>query len=113
MRTGNGLYVEYATGERELYDLGEDPYQLDNRYGRTDPESLRRLEGRLAALRGCSGSGCRAAEEGPPREVEIGMPVGGQDEDPAFAVGELGQRLGVSRLEGREGRAPLSLVRSP
>ncbi|QIN85021.1 sulfatase-like hydrolase/transferase [Rubrobacter tropicus] len=62
VRTGDRLYVEYATGERELYDLKEDPHQLNNRYGRTDPGALRRLEGRLAALRDCSGAGCRAAE---------------------------------------------------
>ncbi|MEA2676875.1 MAG: hypothetical protein QOJ81_1016 [Chloroflexota bacterium] len=26
-------YVEYETGERELYDLAADPYELNNRYG--------------------------------------------------------------------------------
>ena len=26
-------YVEYATGERELYDLDDDPYELENIYG--------------------------------------------------------------------------------
>jgi len=64
VRTGDHLYVEYATGERELYDLREDPYQLDNRYDSADPELLRRLRERLQELRKCSGSDCVAAEEG-------------------------------------------------
>ena len=65
VRTGDLLYVEYGNGERELYDLKEDPHQLENLYETADPELLRRLQGRLAALRDCSGSGCRTAEEGP------------------------------------------------
>ena len=30
IRTEEHLYVEYGTGERELYDLKKDPYQVDN-----------------------------------------------------------------------------------
>jgi N-acetylglucosamine-6-sulfatase len=63
IRTEEHLYVEYGTGERELYDLREAPYQLNNVYESTDPELLRRLQGRLAALRGCSGTTCEAAED--------------------------------------------------
>ncbi len=62
VRTQDHLYVEYGTGERELYDLRKDPHQLNNRYDAADPEHLRRLKGRLALLRGCSGDNCRAAE---------------------------------------------------
>jgi arylsulfatase A-like enzyme len=65
VRTEARLYVEYGDGGRELYDLGEDPHQLVNRHETVEPELLRRLQGRLAALRGCSDSGCRAAEEEP------------------------------------------------
>ena len=65
VRTGDHLYVEYGDGGRELYDLREDPHQLDNLYEKADPGLLRTLQERLAALRDCSGSGCRAAEEGP------------------------------------------------
>ena len=63
VRTADHLYVEYETGERELYDLREDPYQLNNLYEGADPELLRRLQERLEALRGCSGAGCRTAED--------------------------------------------------
>jgi arylsulfatase A-like enzyme len=65
IRTEEYLYVEYGTSERELYDLRDTPYQLDNVYKESaDSELLRRLQGRLAALRGCFGTTCRAAEGG-------------------------------------------------
>jgi N-acetylglucosamine-6-sulfatase len=63
IRTEEHLYVEYETGERELYDLRETPYQLSNVYESTDPELVRHLQRRLAALRGCSGTSCEAAED--------------------------------------------------
>jgi len=37
VRIADHLYVECETGERELYDLEEDPYQLMNRYDTADP----------------------------------------------------------------------------
>jgi N-acetylglucosamine-6-sulfatase len=64
VRTGDHLYVEYDNGERELYDLRKDPYQLNDRYEAAQPELVRRLRGRLGALRGCSGDDCRVAENG-------------------------------------------------
>jgi arylsulfatase A-like enzyme len=54
-------YVEYENGEREYYDLAEDPHQLNNAPEEASPE-LRR---RLAALRRCVGDGCRAADGDP------------------------------------------------
>ena len=64
VRTADHLYVEYETGERELYDLKEDPYQLRNRYDTADPNLVRRMEERLGTLRGCAGATCRATEDG-------------------------------------------------
>jgi arylsulfatase A-like enzyme len=64
LRTEGGLYVEYEGGERELYDMREDPYQLDNRYEKSDPGLIRRAEEGLEALRGCAGAACRTAEDG-------------------------------------------------
>jgi N-acetylglucosamine-6-sulfatase len=64
IRTAEHLYVEYETGERELYDLEEDPYEVHNLYENAGSDLVRRAEGRLAALRGCSGADCRAAEGG-------------------------------------------------
>jgi N-acetylglucosamine-6-sulfatase len=62
IRSAEHLYVEYENGEGELYDLREDPYQLNNQYDVADPELLRHLRGQLAALRGCSETDCRKAE---------------------------------------------------
>jgi N-acetylglucosamine-6-sulfatase len=64
IRTEEHLYVEYGTGERELYDLKKDPYQVDNVFETSGTDLVRRMEGRLAALQGCSGADCRAAEGG-------------------------------------------------
>ncbi len=64
IRTEDRLYVEYATGESELYDLEKDPYQLDNDYEDTELKRLWRLEGWLEALRDCAEEECRAAEDG-------------------------------------------------
>ena len=55
-------YVEYQGGERELYDLSADPYELENSYNGTPPTDL---ETRLDALKVCAGDACRAAENGP------------------------------------------------
>ena len=41
------VYTEYETGERELYDLGGDPWQLRNLAGQ---ERLAGVEASLAAL---------------------------------------------------------------
>ncbi len=64
IRTQRHLYVEYDTGERELYDLKKDPYELRNIYEGADPGLLRRLQERLGQLRGCAGADCRAVEGG-------------------------------------------------
>jgi N-acetylglucosamine-6-sulfatase len=64
VRTEDRLYVEYETGESELYDLRRDPYQLNNVYEDTELKHLWRLEEGLDALRDCAGEECRVAEDG-------------------------------------------------
>ena len=61
IRTPDYVYVEYSTGERELYDLKNDPYQLQN-LAATKPELLNQLAAQLAKLRKCSGAECRIAD---------------------------------------------------
>lgn len=58
LRTRDRLYVEYATGERELYDLVADPFELANRYDSMRPGAVAPLAARLASLRRCSGPSC-------------------------------------------------------
>jgi arylsulfatase A-like enzyme len=68
LRTNNYLYVDYKTGEHELYDLRKDPYELNNMYATARPEITQRLEAQLDALRQCSAAQCRAAESDQPAE---------------------------------------------
>jgi hypothetical protein len=55
----NYLYVEYVTGERELYNLQNDPYQLQNIYSTANPVLLGLLAQQLNILRNCAGATCR------------------------------------------------------
>ncbi len=60
VRTGRWLYIEYETGETELYDLQADPQQLDSRHAAPELAGVRAdLAARLAILRDCSGASCR------------------------------------------------------
>ena len=53
-------YVEYGTGERELYDLNSDPDQLVSHHSDPNYASVQAgLAQRLAALRACAGASCR------------------------------------------------------
>ena len=56
---GGRIYVEYASGtsagDRELYDVRDDPYQLNNLMD--DGETPTYLRERLAALKTCAGDG--------------------------------------------------------
>jgi N-acetylglucosamine-6-sulfatase len=63
IRTNTHTYVEYGTGERELYDHRADPYQLTNLASAADPVLLARLAGWMQALAGCAGAGCHGVEE--------------------------------------------------
>jgi N-acetylglucosamine-6-sulfatase len=60
IRTQRYVYIEYKTGERELYDLDEDPYELHNVADNAGYERIRaRLALRLAKLDACKGETCR------------------------------------------------------
>jgi N-acetylglucosamine-6-sulfatase len=72
LRTNNYLYVEYNTGEHELYDLRKDPNELNNMYATAPPEITQRLEAQLDALRQCSAAECRAAESDQPGKRPTG-----------------------------------------
>jgi arylsulfatase A-like enzyme len=65
IRTAAYLYVEYPTDERELYDLQNDPYQLENIVTTAEPKLVAELAQRLQELAGCSGEECRTIEDRP------------------------------------------------
>lgn len=62
LRTAQQTYVEYDTGERELYDLASDPYQLSNRAASADASELAQLSAWLDQYSKCAGESCRQAD---------------------------------------------------
>lgn len=62
LRTETQTYVKYATGERELYNLPGDPYQLNSRHVGAPPQVIAQFDAWLEALRDCTGTYCRNAE---------------------------------------------------
>lgn len=63
LRTRRFTYVEYVTGEVELYDDLADPDQLHNLAATASPALLGRLADRVAALEDCRAAACRRAED--------------------------------------------------
>ncbi len=67
LRTENRTYVEYVTGERELYDLANDPHQLQNLASDSDyAAEVDHFHAWLDAFRACSGRACRTVENQSP-----------------------------------------------
>jgi N-acetylglucosamine-6-sulfatase len=65
LRTPNWLYVSYRNGERELYDVANDPYELNNIIGTADPTLVAALNSQLQAMRACAGPTCLSADSLP------------------------------------------------
>ncbi len=65
VRTKTTKYVEYASGEREYYDLATDPHELHNLATTADRTYLAKLAAVLSRLQGCAGKSCAAAEATP------------------------------------------------
>ncbi len=62
IRSKQFLYVEYADGEREYYDLRTDPYELHNLAAELTPAQISVLHAELLALQNChDGQSCWAA----------------------------------------------------
>ena len=60
LRTYRYIYLEYDSGDVELYDLERDPYQLESLHADPRHARLRReLAARLALLAVCRGRSCR------------------------------------------------------
>jgi N-acetylglucosamine-6-sulfatase len=65
VRAETHKYVEYENGERELYNLKADPYELESLHENADPSLLHNLKTKLDTLKSCAGEGCREAENAP------------------------------------------------
>jgi N-acetylglucosamine-6-sulfatase len=60
IRTDRYLWIEYAQGDRELYDLVRDPYELTSLHADSALAPVREtLAQKLATLRSCRGPTCR------------------------------------------------------
>ncbi|MEI6361136.1 MAG: sulfatase [Actinomycetes bacterium] len=75
LRTPQWLFVVYRDGERELYDLAADPYELNNIVSTADPAIVAALNSQLQALRACQGPGCRVADSLPVPPPPSAAPV--------------------------------------
>ena len=62
LRTNTRTYVEWENGDRELYDLREDPHELRSTYETADSALIAKLSAQLDDLKGCAAEQCRAAE---------------------------------------------------
>ena len=61
IRSRNFLYAEHRNGDRELYDLRKDPYELQSQHANPAYELIRNaLAARLHNLVTCAGATCRA-----------------------------------------------------
>lgn len=62
LRTPNWLFVVYRDGERELYDVKADPFEMNNIIATADTRLVASLYSQLQALRVCAGDTCRTAD---------------------------------------------------
>src|SRR6266540_3704361 len=61
IRSRNFLYAEYQNGDRELYDLQKDPYELQSQHANPAYDQIKAaLAARLHSLVTCGGGTCRA-----------------------------------------------------
>jgi N-acetylglucosamine-6-sulfatase len=61
IRTLHYKYAEYANGDRELYDVRKDPYELQSQHANPAYDALKAsLAARLHNLVACAGPACRA-----------------------------------------------------
>jgi N-acetylglucosamine-6-sulfatase len=65
LRTPDTLYSEYETGEHELYDLEADPWETENLASTADPALLAAFSQRVAKMKTCVATECRAIESEP------------------------------------------------
>ena len=60
IRTERYMYAEHSTGEKELYDLLKDPFELQSRHNAPAYAAVKaQLADRLHQLQNCAGPSCR------------------------------------------------------
>ncbi|MDH3706112.1 MAG: sulfatase [Acidimicrobiia bacterium] len=97
IRSTDVVYVEWANGDREYYDLGTDPYQLDNIYPTLTPALQADLAAALdAAFDACTGAVCDNAA---PQTTVIRPVDRGKLRQPTRIIGWATDDTGVDRVE--------------
>jgi hypothetical protein len=67
IRTERYVYARYTTGEKELFDLQRDPFELRSRQSAAAYASVKaQLRDRLQELETCAGESCRLHPPPPP-----------------------------------------------
>lgn len=64
-------YVEHHACDHELYDLDNDPFELNNIYDQTNALTRIQLDTWLRVMETCAADTCRAFELGPPRMLYL------------------------------------------
>ncbi len=62
IRTPDYLFVVYRDGEREMYDVKADPFEMNNIANSADPRLVAALYSQLQAVKSCAGDTCRTAD---------------------------------------------------
>jgi len=71
LRTARYSYIQRIGTARELYDIINDPYQLENQWQNADPQFQEELRVFLEAYQQCAGASCREIETLPPPEFRL------------------------------------------
>jgi arylsulfatase A-like enzyme len=66
LRTARYAYIQRIGAARELYDIMNDPHQLENQWQNADPQFQEELRVFLESFRPCAGAACREVETLPP-----------------------------------------------
>jgi arylsulfatase A-like enzyme len=66
LRTARYAYIQRIGAARELYDIVNDPSQLENQWQNADPQFQEELRVFLESFRPCAGATCREVETLPP-----------------------------------------------
>ena len=106
IRSRNFKYVEHQNGDRELYDLARDPYELESQHLNPSYDPVKAsLAARLHRLVSCAGASCRAA---PP--VRFTAARNGGCGNVRAAVSGPGVQVATFTVNGipraKDGRAP-------
>ena len=73
LRRYSDIYVEWANGDREYYDLAQDPYQLENKWPSVAPDEREKLAAELRSLSDCAGPSCDGGAAPDPIDTQIDL----------------------------------------